>query len=163
MDAAIEQTTSRGETPNNVVESENKTVSAMENNCHDIEQPKEQIQETDKEHVRSGRKGFKFGRLKEDPVIFSNHSPDTTDSVLVIGNPAYQEGPKKAGCLEQKVDDGQSIQSHHLSEENCRVNGFSSAVKDQDISEGDDEIFSGNQEVLNDEESLANGHPLEDR
>ncbi|XP_050716963.1 uncharacterized protein LOC126998850 [Eriocheir sinensis] len=65
--------------------------------------------------VSSGKKGFKFERLKED-VSFQSNAADLEDPSVIIANPAYQEEihkrKKKGGVKKQEQVDKLDLSSH---------------------------------------------------
>lgn len=76
-----------------------------------------QVQGTNNDQLgnHNGKKGFKFGRLKEE-VSFQGNAVELQDSSVIIANPAYQEDnhkvKKKAKVRKQAQADKLSLSSH---------------------------------------------------
>lgn len=104
MDTVAQQTTtgeSSGQEKKMGDDSTNGEADSM------TKKPKPPDQETIEEEP-SGRKGFKFGRLKEE-ISFQDNALEFDDSSFIIANPAYQEEnhhlQKQAEIIKQEQTD----------------------------------------------------------
>ncbi|XP_063858814.1 uncharacterized protein LOC135099972 isoform X2 [Scylla paramamosain] len=115
MDTVVQQTTtgeSSGQEKTTGDGNTNGTADSM------TKRPKSPDQGNNEEEP-SGRKGFKFGRLKEE-TSFQDDTPEFDDSSVIIANPAYQEEnhhlQKQAEIIKQEQADkfSPTSQDHKL-------------------------------------------------
>nr|XP_053637131.1 uncharacterized protein LOC128692132 isoform X2 [Cherax quadricarinatus] len=166
MDAAVEKKKQNVETIHNESsQPKSSTTESMESECDVNELTKPQNSEA-AQQLKKGKKGFKFGRLKEDPLSLSNGSSGLKDMSVIIGNPAYQDDSKhtqdEGGNREnhrQPINIESSLKGDTFIIENTTVNGMYPEQDGAGHSLEDNSSISRNQEAPDD--LSVNGHPLE--
>lgn len=104
------------------------------------------------DEATSGRKAFKFGRLKEEASLQSS-AAELEDSSVIIANPAYLEGSRKkqkrAGGRKKEQVDKLSLSSpdQKFSQGGGIINRM---YQEEDSPQHKDEEEESNQEVLDD-------------
>ncbi|KAG7161000.1 hypothetical protein Hamer_G007792 [Homarus americanus] len=170
VDAVVEKNPQNIETSSNESpKPEDTNTENMDSNNEMDGQAKQQNSEEASEQHRKGKKGFKFGRLKEEPVNFCNGSPGLKGMAVVIGNPAYQEESKQAQeedkikekVQEQSLNVDPSVEDSQFIVGNGKVNGMYSEGDTPDSSLEDNISINKHQKVPEEEELSINGHPLE--
>lgn len=154
MDTMTGQTTAR--------ESSGQEQEAVDGSTPDgkaessAEREETQSQGTNDE-VSSGKKGFKFERLKED-VCFQSNATDLEDPSVIIANPAYQEEIHKS---KKKVKNQEQVDKLDLSSHDQKFTQGGGIInrmyrEGADTSQQKDEEEK-NQEVLDDVKTADDG------
>lgn len=155
MDTMTGQTTAREPSGQ-----EQEAVKSTPNNTPETfaerEEPKNQ---GTNDEASSGKRGFKFERLKED-VSFQSNAADLEDPSVIIANPAYQEEihkrKKKGGIKKQEEVDKLDLSSHDqkFTQGGGIINRMYQEGADPPQDKDEEEK---NQEVLNDQRSADDG------
>lgn len=116
------------------------------------------------DEATSGKKGFRFGRLKEEASLQSS-TTDLEDPSVIIANPAYLEGSRKkqkraGGRKKEQVDDlSLSSSDQKFSQGGGIINRM---YQEEDSPQHRNEEEERNQEVLDDKTTADDGNAEND-